>query len=146
MLSWLKKLSLEPEGENQKHDAEHVAMAVLMFEVARADFSIDAVERQALMASLRQRLQLQDAAFDELMEYAEVSCENAVEVHANVRCINESLSAEEKRHLVQGLWEVAFADGVLDKYEEHAVGRLSDLLYVPRSDVIRLREKVRDRA
>lgn len=35
------------------------------------------------------------------------------------------------------LWRVAFADGRLDRYEEHLIRRIADLLHLPHRDFIR---------
>jgi uncharacterized tellurite resistance protein B-like protein len=37
------------------------------------------------------------------------------------------------------LWQVAYADGQLDKYEDSLVLKISDLLYVSRGRVMRLK-------
>jgi uncharacterized tellurite resistance protein B-like protein len=38
---------------------------------------------------------------------------------------------------VEQLWLIAYADGVIDKYEEAAIRKASELLYVSHSDFIR---------
>ena len=40
------------------------------------------------------------------------------------------------------LWRVAFADGRIDKYEEHLVRKAADLLYVPHRHFIRAKLKI----
>ena len=45
--------------------------------------------------------------------------------------INRQLDHEQKAHVVELLWQVAYADGDLDKYEEHLVRRIADLIHVP---------------
>ena len=47
------------------------------------------------------------------------------------------MSMEERVQLVEQLWRIAYADGVIDKYEEAAIRKASELLYVPHSDFIR---------
>ena len=43
--------------------------------------------------------------------------------------------------MVELLWRVAYADGDLDKYEEHLVRRIADLIHVPHSVFIRMKHK-----
>ena len=43
----------------------------------------------------------------------------------------------EERYLIEQLWDIAYADGVIDKYEEAAIRKVSELLYVPHSDFIK---------
>ena len=44
---------------------------------------------------------------------------------------------DDKVQLITSLWKVAYADGDLDKYEEHLIRRVADLLYVPHDAFIR---------
>ena len=39
------------------------------------------------------------------------------------------------------LWHVALADRHLDKYEDYLIGKVSELLYVSRGDVLRLKHE-----
>ena len=50
---------------------------------------------------------------------------------AGLITINKHYSREQKTELLEQLWRVAFADGKLDKYEEHLVRKLAELLHVP---------------
>jgi len=59
------------------------------------------------------------------------------------RLLHEQLSEQEKSQIVEMLWQVAYADATLDKYEDNLVRKIAGLLYLPDSEVIRLRNKVR---
>ena len=50
-----------------------------------------------------------------------------------------NLDENEKARIVSLLWQVAYADGQLDKYEDALVLKISDLLYVSRGRVMRLK-------
>ena len=41
------------------------------------------------------------------------------------------------------LWDVAYADGRLHKYEEHLVRRIADLIHVPHRTFIRAKHKAK---
>ena len=45
--------------------------------------------------------------------------------------LNQGCTPEQKVQIVRELWKVAYADGQLDRYEEHFVRRAAELLYVP---------------
>jgi len=47
----------------------------------------------------------------------------------------------DKARIVELLWKIAYADGRLDKYEDSLVLRISDLLYVNRAVVMRLKHE-----
>ena len=66
-----------------------------------------------------------------------------MELQQFTRRLHEQLSVAEKHRVVEMLWQVAFADRRLDKHEDLLVGRIGELLYVTRSDLIRIRNRVR---
>ena len=48
----------------------------------------------------------------------------------------------EKSTVIEMLWQIALADNHLDKYEDYMIGKIADLLYIARGDVIRLKNRV----
>ena len=51
--------------------------------------------------------------------------------------INESCTYSDKKRLMEFLWDVAFADGVIDKYEDYTIRKIAELLYVKHKDFIK---------
>ncbi len=98
---------------------------------------------QAILASLKQFFALDESEAKLLLAEARKEADHAVELQQFTRRLHEQLSMAEKHRVIEMLWEVAFADQHLDKHEDHLVGRLADLLYVSRSDLIRIRNRVR---
>jgi uncharacterized tellurite resistance protein B-like protein len=125
--------SHESTGE---HDL-HLAAAVLLLEVSRADFDIDATETAAVARALRNRFHFTDAELDELLELARDRSNEAHSLFPYLRQINERFSLQQKARMIEDLWHVAYADGSVHKYEEHHIRRIADLLYVPHSTFIR---------
>jgi len=126
-----------------REHALRVATALLLIEVAKADFADDVAEDETMLASLKQFFALEDAAAELLLEEARSASDQAVELQQFTRRLHEQLSVAEKQRVVEMLWQVALADRRLDKHEDHLVRRIADLLYVPDSDLIRIRNRVR---
>jgi uncharacterized tellurite resistance protein B-like protein len=120
-----------------------VATALLLIEVAKADYAEDAAEDEVLLLSLKQFFALDDAAATLLLEEARSTADRAVELQQFTRRLHEQLSVAEKHRVVEMLWQVALADSTLDKHEDHLVRRIAELLYVSHSDLIRIRNRVR---
>ena len=57
------------------------------------------------------------------------------------RLLNDNLSRSERINIIENLWRVAYADSVLDKYEEYYIRKVADLLYVAHSDYIKTKLK-----
>ena len=132
----------EPSAADREH-ALRVATALLLIEVARADYADDLAEDAAMLGSLKEFFSLGEADAKLLLEEARREADHAVELQQFTRRLHEQLSVAEKHRVVEMLWRVAFADRRLDKHEDLLVGRIGELLYVSRSDLIRIRNRVR---
>ena len=131
------------EDRAAREHALRVATALLLIEVAKADFAEDLAEDEVLLESLKQFFPLDDAAAALLLDEARSTADRAVELQQFTRRLHEQLSVAEKLRVVEMLWQVALADRRLDKHEDHLVRRIAELLYVPHSDLIRIRNRVR---
>ena len=120
-----------------------VATALLLVEVARADYVDDLAENDAIFAGLKQFFALDEDETQLLVEEARGAADHAVELQQFTRRLHEQLSQAEKLRIVEMLWQVALADLKLDKLEDYTVRKIADLLYVPHSDLIRIRNRVR---
>ena len=126
-------------------DAEHrlkLATAVLLIEVTLADFSEDDAERVAVLDALARQFGLDDDELNELVDLAETELKGAVSLYQFTRLINDHYTPAQKNQLMECLWQVAFADGRLDKYEDHLIRTLADLIHVPHADFIRTKLQV----
>ena len=113
---------LKPREETGESDVEkqlQLASAALMIELCRADQSIDAEEMDTLVAILREKFNLSAQTLDELMNLAQREVREATSLYQFTSLFNEQYDYAEKTTLIRNLWEVAFADGNLDRYEEH---------------------------
>lgn len=130
------------DPDTREH-ALRVATALLLIEVAKADFADDVAENEVLLLSLKQFFALDDESAGLLLEEARSTADRAVELQQFTRRLHEQLSVAEKHRVVEMLWQVALADRMLDKHEDHLVRRIAELLYVSHSDLIRIRNRVR---
>lgn len=120
----------------REHDYE-LATAILLIEVMRADRTSRPEEREAVAATLVRAFQLDESEAQALLSKGESLADEIVSLHEFTQAINRRLDAEQKAHIVELLWRVAFADGDLDRYEEHLIRRIADLLHIPHSTYIR---------
>ena len=113
------------------------AAAVLLLEVARADYEHQPAERDALRAGLAREFGVPEAQLDALLDQAELRAKRSVSLFDFVQVLNQSMAPADKVRLVALLWDVAHADGKVDPHEEHLLRRIADLLHVPHADFIR---------
>ncbi len=133
-------------GDGGGHDrhALQLATAALLFEMQRADFEEDEAEREVLERVLQQTFALGRDETRELARLAQRESKDSVSLFQFTRLINAHFSAEEKVRVVEMLWQVAYADGRIDRYEEALVRKIADLIYVPHRDFIRARHRVQE--
>jgi uncharacterized tellurite resistance protein B-like protein len=138
MIHILKALFEQAPQENAASQERNLrlAAAALLIETARADFTEDSVEMTKLAQLLPTVLQLESSEVQTLVSAAQERVEEATSLYEFTRVINEGWSLDRKRELVSAMWAVAWADGDIDKYEEHLIRNVADLIYVPHSDFI----------
>lgn len=126
-------------------DTEHqlkLASAALLIEMMQQDGEVHEQERLAVKQVLANKFELTDTELQELYDLAKQEAHQATDYHQFTRLIAEHYSLPEKIKLIELLWQVAYADGHLDKYEEHMVRRISDLIYVSHSDFMQAKHRV----
>ncbi len=139
---WLETtLNIGAQDDNKQHTTQ-LAAAILLLEVSRADFEISSDEQDAISTVLTKQFSLQKDEADKVLQYALEEHDEYTSSHTFIRLINEELDAQGKLDLLKGLWTVAYADGVLDKYEEYHIRKIADWLYLPHSDFIRVKHTV----
>lgn len=131
------------ENETLSHDQCQLATAALLIEVASADRDFDAEELKTLKSILAGKFNLDDGQLQELTDLAESEKEQATSLYQFTQLINNDCNPDEKYHLMKAMWEVAYADGNIDKYEEHLIRKVADLIYVPHNEFIRAKLEAR---
>lgn len=119
-----------------------LAAAALLVHTAAIDGGISDVERARVRAVIQQRFQLDDRSTDELIAKATVADENAVDLFHFTSKLNRALDARARARMVEMMWQVVYADGVVTEFEDNLVWRAADLLSVSREERIALRERV----
>jgi uncharacterized tellurite resistance protein B-like protein len=146
MLGKLKNVllgsSAYAETASNPEEREQLALASLLVEMARADFDAADAEHAAIISLLAEHFGLQEHEAVALVERAQESNEGAVCLFDFTRALHQALDAEQRLGVIRLLWQVALADATLDKYEDYLVRKVADLLYVPDSDVIRIKHQV----
>ena len=142
----LQFLTLSVE-ESSPADIEHslrVATAVLLMEVVRADFVVEAVERERLRQLLRQQFDLEEDELDALIEEAEADADRLVSIQHVTRLLNEHYDHAMKLRVVEMMWHLIYADGDKSHYEEHLIRQVADLLYLSQGEFIQARHRAEE--
>jgi uncharacterized tellurite resistance protein B-like protein len=119
-----------------------VAVAVLLVEAAHRDDTFGSEERAAITRLLRGRFSLSAQECGELLTAAEKTNAETTQLHPYIRTVFEQMSPAERIELIEMLWEVAYADGVLDPEEDALIRRLGGLIYITDRERVLARQRV----
>ena len=119
-----------------------MATAMLMLEISHADFAVQNEELETIAQALQAQFGFTEAETQSLLKEVLAEEQAQTSIYPSLRLLNEHLAPEQKVRIIEDMWKVALADARLDKYEEHRIRKIADLLYVPHSEFIRTKLKI----
>ena len=132
-----------PSGE--RHSIE-LATAALLVEVVRSDAGIAPNEQQAVLRAVREKFGLSDEEAQTLFRLAEDEVRTAHDYYQFTSLINRHFDQQRKQHVIELMWQVAYADAELAAHETHVLRRIAELLHVTHGDYIAAKMRARDAA
>lgn len=152
MLNFIKDLFSQlagPSEEEQTAQTAHriqLATAVLLVEVLRADPTLEAAERDAILHALKTRFALSANELSGLMELAQDTAKTAYDYQQFTSLLNEHFTQPEKIEVVEAMWQVAYADAHLDAHENHVISKVAGLLHVTHGEYIAAKMRAKETA
>ena len=112
-------------------DEMHLAVAALLIEAARMDSTFDAAERASIEALLATKFDLDAEALQPLIDAAQRKVEYSTQYFPFTSTIAKQMTIEQRTEIIEMMWSVAYADGVLDPHEDMLLRQVAGLLHVP---------------
>ena len=140
---------LQPAGgasASLSHSQKHLAVAALLIEVAMADHVFDEREMQSLQLHLKQKFAIADSQLIELIDLAKDETSEATSLHQFTTLVHRHCNQQEKFELLVSMWELAFADNDLNKYEEYVIRKVADLIYVSHAEFMRAKSIAKNKS
>ena len=94
------------------------------------DGTVDPSERRKLKALLQERFELDGDEVRPLLEEAAAREHDSVDLYRFTSVLARQLDQDGRKRIVEMLWEVVLADGVVHDYEASLMRRVPALLYV----------------
>ena len=113
----------------------------LAYEVANADNNIDSSERVLILNKIRDSINLDILSEKEIFSIIEAESEKKVSFYDIIYDLNKNLSKDEKVDVLKMLWEVAYADEMLDVDEEKIIRRSAEMLGIKPSIVLKTKDQ-----
>jgi uncharacterized tellurite resistance protein B-like protein len=132
-------------GADGKHDEVQFAAALLLMEAAAMDGAVDDREHARIRELLQRRFGLTPSDAELLINEAGESLKTRVELYGPSRILKDAFDYDQRLELIEMLWDVVYADGVVHDYESNLMRRLSGLLFVDDQDSGAARKRVMDR-
>ncbi|NIQ96131.1 MAG: TerB family tellurite resistance protein [Desulfuromonadales bacterium] len=146
MLRGLIGKLLESGGgeERTENHAERIQVAtcVLLLEMAHTDGEFSDMEELLVRDLLQKRFGLSEEATAELLELSQHEREESLDLYQFGRYIHENFPLAEKLEILEALWRIVYADGVLDKYEDYLMRKLTTVLRLSHKQMIDAKVKV----
>jgi uncharacterized tellurite resistance protein B-like protein len=143
MIDRLKQFFAPSEEQTEKPDAHQltVAATALMVQLSRVDSNEDEAELRTIVDFAVSSKEVTREEAEEILADALSQADDSTSLYEFTGLINEHLDQEEKQALLESIWRVAFADGRIDKYEEHLIRRMADLLHLNHREYIQARHR-----
>lgn len=132
-----KKTTITVDELESFDDELILATCILLLEVSKSDDSFDDIEKEKILSILEQNFNLNTQQTSFLFKIADKKNDEMISLYEWTAKINELCSYSDKKKLMRFLWDIAYADGRIDKYEDYTIRKISDLLYVKHSDFIK---------
>ena len=127
----LTQHGLKGPAAGEAFSERDIAVAALLLEAASTDGDYAVGEHSELSGLLARKLGLTPNRAVALLAAARVRQREAVELFKFTDAVKRTMNEEERGGVVEMLWEVVYADGVLDPFEDRLIRSVAALLHVP---------------
>ena len=140
MFSFFKKKKVE---EEKPKNLKLIALC-LAFEVANADDNIDVREKDLILGKIKETLDISVLTEKEIYDVIKEESNKRVSFYDIIHDINTNLDKEGKIKILRLLWEIAYADEVLDVDEEKIIRRSAEMLGIKPSIVLKTKDEFKN--
>ena len=137
MFNFFKKKKVE---EDKPKNLELISLC-LAFEVANADNNIDEREQKIFLEKIKETIDLSVLTDKEIFDVIKEESRNRISFYEIIKDINNSLNKDEKINVLKLLWEIAYADDILDLEEEKIIRRSAEMLGIKPSIVLQTKQE-----
>ena len=140
MFSFFKKKKID-EVESQEGFELELTAAVLAYEIARSDGEISESELEVLLSEIKKIAVDVGKTEQDILNIIEEYSKNSISFHEFIEDINKDFTKEDKLSLIKFLWDVAYADTILEVNEERLIRRIADLIHIKDLEVLKLKDQ-----
>lgn len=143
---FLKSLGGDGPSGGGGFDDPRVAAAALLFHVGEADGAVTEAELATLRASLAVEFGLDERETSEVLDRGREADQDAVDLYRFTTVLRAGLDEAQRIRLVELLWDMTYADGVVHELEDNTIWRIADLLGVSSRDRMLMKRRAAARS
>ena len=138
ILNFFKK-----DKNKEKDNASIVSLTSLLIHAAKIDENYSEKEKKIIKETLL-KLGVNNSEINEIIEKAEVAEKDSNQILEYTKEA-KNLAHEKKILLLEALWSIIYSDENVDMYEANLMRRLSGLLYLDKTFVANIKEKIKNK-
>tara|TARA_A100001015_G_C14593660_1_gene557701 strand:+ start:193 stop:633 length:441 start_codon:yes stop_codon:yes gene_type:complete len=139
MFNFFKKKTKSVVNTKNNFEVELTA-SILAYEIARSDGDVSESELSILHHEIKKISAKVGKKEERVMEIIEEYSKNSVSFNEFINDINKDYSKEDKLSLIQFLYDVAYADKILEVNEERLIRRVADLINIKDIEVLKIKD------
>ena len=142
MMRFFEKFkAVKIENDHSSDENLRLAATALMFRALLVDSKADASELAMIRRIVEDEFGLAPDEVDQLLADAASQADEAADLYGWIKQINNRYSHEEKCYLMEKLWQVILADGVIEDHEAALMRKVAGLIYVTDREVAEARQR-----
>ncbi len=146
MLNFFKELFADKskrQNAEEENNSLQIASCALLLELANSDDDFSDEEKTRVIELMKTNFNLTDEEVDKLLELSQKQIEKSVSSYEFTEIINKQLNEDEKYQIIKNLWQLAYVDGKLDKYEDYYIRKISNNLHISNKERIAAKLEVK---
>ena len=144
MFNFFKK-KIQPVKKTKNSFDVQLTASILAYEVARSDGDISESELALLYDEIKKICTKVGKKEEKIFQIIEEYSKNSVSFYEFIDDINEDYSKEDKLSLIQFLYDVAYADKILEVSEERLIRRIADLIKIKDIEVLKIKNNSKNK-
>ncbi|ODR98424.1 hypothetical protein AUC68_08260 [Methyloceanibacter methanicus] len=145
LVNFVEGVDEDSQLKDLREEELRIASAALLINAGSIDGKFDSTEKQKVKALLQRRFDLTPDELKRLFQEASAEEREAVDLYRFTKVLCRDLDQDGRKRIVEMLWEVVMADGVIDEFESNLVWRVAELIGVSTRDRATLRKMVEAR-
>lgn len=145
MFNFFKKKT-QPVEKTKNNFNNELTASILAYEIARSDGDISESELSLLYDEIIKISAKVGKKEEKILEIIEQYSKSSVSFYEFINDINKEYTKEDKLSLIQFLFDVAYADKILEVNEERLIRRIADLINIKDIDVLKIKDTSKNKS